>query len=235
MRYYKDDNFLIVSAGISETSIQEICTIGLNLLVELDHCRPSRTCACFRNPITLYAIFPKVPIQITEEVIASLIDKLQEEGIDFEKESIDCRNIQVEELTPQNDSKNVSGNRQGCLTIEDILRHIFGEDVDEDEEFKDNEPEPFNEAEDSYRCCSSVEVALSIAKKLKLEDYSVIECDEKMYLLTSKIDSKKASFHKFIQDQYKMAFFKEHGDFYYEHCNYQDLEALQFLNAVNMD
>ncbi len=227
MRYYKDDDFLIVSAGISETSIQEICTIGLNLLAELDHCNPARVCACLRDPVTLYAIFPKVPTQITETVIVSLIDKLQEEGIDFEKGSIDCCAIQLEELTPQSYSKDVGGNEHGYLTVEDILRHILGVDVDG--EFKDNEPE------DSYRYCPSVEVALSIAKKLQLEDYSVVGCDEKTYLLMSGIDSKKAFFHKFSQNKYKMAFFKEHGDFYYEHCNYRDLESLQFLDAACME
>ena len=87
-----------------------------------------------------------------------------------------------------------------------------------------------------YKVCTSIEMALGTAKQLQLEDFSVIECREKWYLVTTKgFDTKKIKFHQFIRNRYRIAFLKEHGTSYYEHSSYRELESLSFLNTVAME
>lgn len=239
MKYYQNEDFLIVATDSNdmEMSLQEICTIGLNLLVQLESNAPHRACACLEHEQGIYAIFPKIPSQLTDSVIRYLIEKLQSEGISFEKEDVDCSAIQLEPLSRQ--QENAVAERQA---LDRFLQEIFGlagkqEEAAEEQQTEVEEETETQEGETQslYKVCTTIEMALGMAKQLQLEDFSIIEYREKWYLVTKSFDAEKTKFQQFIRNHYRIAFLKEHGTSYYEHSNYRELESLSFLDTVAME
>lgn len=243
MRYYKNDDFLIIKTDQTsgEFDVQEICTLGLNLLAELEHEASCRSCTCIHSTRGKYAIFPKVPEKLNNDTINFLIDKLQQEGVDFEKEDVDCSAVRLAPV-------DAGPFGRGFSSVEEFLKEFFGmideededENVDEDENEYDEDTttttSKHEEGHPIYKICSSVEESLGTAKRLKLENFSVIEYNSKFYLLTvNNLDLKTAKFHKFIYNHFREYFLKEHGVCYYENANYKELESLSFLDRVAIE
>ncbi len=231
MRYYKNEDFFIISTDMdAQISAREICAIGFNLLVKLEHKVSTRTCACLELEHKFYAIFPKVVGPIDSNVISFLIERLETEGIDFEKEDVEIENLQVD---------TVGGSMPGFPTFEDFLRECFGISVDGEEDTIEEsmETEETETGRELLFCkgCPSVEFALALAKRLKLEDFTVLECRKRVFLLTEQLEIDKAKFHQFRMAKRQEAFLKEHGVVYYEHCNYKELESLSFLDTISAE
>lgn len=224
MRYYKNEEFLIISTDTNaQISVREICAIGFNLLVKLEHRISTRTCACLELEHKFYAIFPKVVKPLDSTIINFLIERLETEGIDFEKEDVEIENLQVD---------TVGGSMPGFPIFENFLRELFGISVNGEEEVEEETGEDALKEPLFCKECSSVEVALALAKRLKLEDFTVLECRGKVFLLTEQLEIGKAKFHQFRLVRRQEAFLKEHGVVYYEHCSYKELESLSFLDAI---
>lgn len=245
MRYYKDENFLIIGVNRDDgkMSLQDICTIGFNLLAELEEEVSIRSCACINGENEIYAIFPKFPRSLTDGVINTLIRKLQQEGTEFEKEDVDCSIVRLQSPVSMGSMGSGSSFEE---SLRDLFRMIAGRDSDGFDDLGQDEVEAGTGVDAAvpqeagghpvYKVCNSVEAALGAAKQLRLEDFSVIGYNKRVYLLTTNcLNPEEAKFHRFIRNHLREAFLKEHGMCYYEDYNYRELEHLQLLDAVSFE
>lgn len=108
-------------------------------------------------------------------------------------------------------------NSDGIDFNKDSLSSDFYLNEDTEEDVSD-ENEDFQPA---YRQCHSVEEALQIALQLNLTDFSVIGCDDKIFIVTEQLTAMKISFYDFGVSAAVLKYLTEHGVAYYEHydCN----------------